>query len=104
MINLNNTTQKAQKFIDDYERANAITVCQLYKNPSVAKREAEREIRHRMTTLSGTAYKYRAWGAMPKFFTAGYLFRSHEDDKLYLIVETKSNTYKIDVEHLHEQI
>ena len=97
MINLNNTTKRAQGFIQSYLNAKAVTMRALYNKPSSAKWEAEKRIYGRMASVNGKAYNYRAWGATSFCFTAGYMLESPSGNH-YLIVETASNTYKIDVE------
>lgn len=87
MTKLNKTTQKAQAFINSYNRATGTTLSDIYSSYSSAKAQAERDCRERMEQLGG--YGFRMMSGNSFSFTCGY----RTDDTLY--VETSSNTYEI---------
>ena len=59
-------------FISAYNRAPAQTVCDAYKEPSVAKKTVERMILQEMKNCNGWGYKVIYHTC--QHFTAGYLY------------------------------
>ena len=76
---------KGQTYINLYNRSKYYSVTDYYKNPSSAKRSAEREI---LSQSECTGYK--VLGGNCNFFTAGWL---DKQDNLH--IETASSSYVI---------
>lgn len=86
---LNRETQKAERWIDSYNRASDYSVETFYGRPSYNKIRAENECINRMKSING--YGYRVLGGNSSFFTCGY--KSEDGKTLY--IETACNTFEI---------
>ena len=83
--------KRAQNYIAQYNQRGPMKVHHIYCNPSEEKQRAERDIRTNMIYEDGHGYKVIA--ANKHTFTAGWLTA----DSKYLIVETWSTSYVIDI-------
>ena len=90
---LNNTTEKAKRWIDSYNRADYCSVESFYNRPSYNKIRAENECIDRMNSINGHRYRYRVLGGNSSFFTCGYL----SEDSKTLYIETACRTYEIEL-------
>lgn len=91
MKQLNKTTQKAEKWISEYNKSNCYSVECFYGRCSSDKVRAEKECIERMNSIDG--YGYRILNGNCFYFTCGY--KSKNGDKLY--IETASNTFEIEL-------
>lgn len=91
---LNNTTQKARRYIKAYEESTCHSVQFFYGRPSYRKISIEEKIKNRMATEN--CIGYRVLGGNSSFFTCGY--RSSDNKKLY--IETYCNIFEIDIENI----
>lgn len=83
------TNRKGFYFWTDYERSDTDSVRSAYRTrPSIYKEQAEEDIKARMIEQGGYGYKILSHNGFT--FTCGYLL-----DENTLIVDTKSNTYKV---------
>lgn len=76
-----------------YQNSNYYTVCDLYKNCSYYKRQAEQTIENTMKDVKGFGYKVIAGNS--SHFTAGWMKK--ENGRLIFVFETWKNTYTLDV-------
>ena len=87
MTQLNKNTQKAQAFINNFNRSSMTDLYDLYNNPSGEKLYAERCIREEMVEAGG--YLFTITGGNSSFFACAY--RLGND----LIYHTHANKYLI---------
>ena len=71
MKTINNNTQKAQAYINAYNRSETYTLNQVYKKPSTAKTCADYDCRMMMQSEGGHGYKIIRHTC--NFFTAGWI-------------------------------
>ena len=81
-------------FIASYNRAQALSIFGVYKNPSEAKIRAERAVLREMTQHNGWGYKIINHTC--QHFTAGYLFTDPDTGVITLRVHTAQNVYETD--------
>ena len=89
---LNRETERAQCYIEQYEKSTCHSVQFFYGRPSYNKIRVEEKIRDRMAKEN--CIDYRVLGGNSSFFTVGY--RSNDNKKLY--IETYCNIYEIDID------
>ena len=87
---LNNTTQKARKWINEYKNSFCTSVSNFYNNCSSAKIRAENMCKNRM--LENNCHGYKVLNGNYSHFTCGYI--SHNKT---LYIETASNIYEIEL-------
>lgn len=92
---LNRETERAGRYIRQYEKSTCHTVESFYDRPSYNKMRAEVRIRDRMTL--NNCIGYRVLGGNCSYFTVGY--RSGDNKKLY--IETYCNIYEIDIDGMN---
>ena len=88
---LNGKTERAQRYIRQYEKSTCHSVESFYGRPSYNKIRAEEKIHDRMSTEN--CIGYRVLGGNSSYFTVGYM--SKDRKKLY--IETYCNIYEIDI-------
>ena len=88
---LNNTTQKARKWVNDYKNSFCNSVNNFYNNCSSAKVQAEIACKNRM--LENNCHDYKVLNGNCSHFTCGYI--SHNNKTLY--IETASNIFEIEL-------
>ena len=71
MKTLNNTTKKAQAFINAYNRSNIFNLYEAYANPSPAKCRANYSCRMMMQSEGGHNYKIIGYNC--NFFTVAWI-------------------------------
>lgn len=90
-MKLNNTTQKARNWINQYNKSNCYSVLSFYGNCSRRKETIENEIIEKMN--KNNCYGYKVLNGNSSFFTCAY--KSKDDSILY--VETIGNTFEIEL-------
>lgn len=90
-MRLNNTTQKAKKYIKEYNDSTCYSVEYFYNRPSINKIRIEEDIKEKMRVLGGYGYKVLCGNS--SFFTCGYLTASGHT----LNIETPGNTFIIEL-------
>ena len=88
---LNRETERAERYIRQYEKSTCHSVQSFYGRPSYNKIRAEAKIRDRMAMEN--CVDYRVLGGNSSYFTVGY--RRADNKKLY--IETYCNIYEIDI-------
>ena len=91
---LNNTTERAERYIRQYEKSTCHSVQFFYGHPSYRKISIEEKIRNRMSTEN--CIDYRVLGGNSSFFTVGYM----SNDRKKLFIETYCNIFEIDIEDM----
>ena len=86
---LNNTTQKARKWIEEYNSSNCLSVNYFYDRCSYEKTSIENDIKKKMT--ENNCHSYRILSGNCFHFVCGYLNK----DNTILYVETIGNTWEI---------
>lgn len=87
MKTINNNTQKAQAYINAYNRSKTYNLNQAYKNPSTAKTRADYSCRMMMENEGGHGYKIIRHSGY--FFTVAWISGSS------LRIETARNSFVI---------
>ena len=87
MKTINNTTKKAQAFINAYNRSSIFTLREAYANPSTAKTRADYSCRMMMQSEGGHSYKIIGYNC--NFFTVAWI--AGKD----LRIETACNSFVI---------
>ena len=87
MKTINNTTKKAQAFINAYNRSSIFTLREAYANPSTAKTRADYNCRMMMQSEGGHGYKIIGYNC--NFFTVAWM--AGKD----LRIETACNSFVI---------
>ena len=87
MKTINNTTKKAQAFINAYKRSSIFTLREAYANPSTEKTRADYSCRMMMQEEGGHGYKIIAHSR--NFFTVAWIAGNA------LRVETFANSFEI---------
>ena len=87
MKTINNTTKKAQAYINAYNRSNISSLREAYANPSTAKTRADYNCRMMMQSEGGHGYKIIGYNC--NFFTVGWIAGDA------LRIETACNSFVI---------
>ena len=87
MKTINNNTQKAQAYINAYNRSNIDNIYKAYKKPSTAKTNADYDCRMMMESEGGHGYKIIGYNC--NFFTVAWI--AGKD----LRIETACNSFVI---------
>lgn len=91
------TNKRAYWFYRDYVNSTCDSVDNAYiTRPSDAKRQAERDILNRMQSEGGRDYRILSHSGF--VFTCGYIIPQADNGHDVLVVDTKSNTYRITVD------
>lgn len=81
-------TKKQQQIIHNYNRATAYSLSDVYKNCSVFKARAEKQILNEMESVGGWGYKIT--GANSNTFSCAYLM-TDEDGVIKIVYHTAQN-------------
>lgn len=92
MKTLKSTTKKAMDIINHYNSSDLYNLSEAYKNPSISKRKAERDIRQIMVDMKG--YRFRIISFMSTAFTCGFTY-DDENGNPSLMYFTRDNTYNM---------
>lgn len=88
---LNNTTQKAEKWIKEYKNSFCNSVNNFYGKCSSTKVEVENTIKKRI--MANNCHGYRVLGGNCSYFTCGYMSMNNKT----LFIETASNIFEIEL-------
>lgn len=88
---LNNTTQKASNWIEQYNNSCCYSVLNFYGNCSRRKEAIENDIKKKMT--ENNCHGYKVLNGNSSFFTCAY----KNSDNSILYVETIGNTFEIEL-------
>lgn len=82
-------TKAQQQIINNYNRATAYSLADVYANYSVFKARAERQILDEMESVSGWGYKIL--GANSCTFSCAYLKQNEIDGQIEIVYHTAQN-------------
>lgn len=88
---LNKSTQKASRWIEQYNKSTCYSVTNFYGNCSYEKRAIEQKIKNKMDINDFTCYRVLSGNSF--YFTCGYI----TSDKKTLFIETACNIFEIEL-------